>query len=346
LNPISAAYGRVAGLRRAWYSRRPDRRRRLDRPVISVGNLVVGGSGKTPVVASIAELLRQSGERPAILSRGYGRRSAGEAVVIVSDGTRVLVPATVSGDEPQMLARALTGIPIVVSAERYEAGLVAQEQFGATVMILDDGFQHLRLARDIDLLVVSAEDLGQRVLPAGTLRESLTAARSADALLVPGATQDAVEVSARLGVAQKFTVGAHYGAPRSVRPYGVPLTMRIDGPVMAVAGIARPQRFFGALRDSGFSIAREIVFRDHHWFDERDLARIDAQAQAAGARVVMTTEKDAVRIGTLAAATPWAYLPMRVSIQPAGQFASWLTARLAQARRRAKAADDDAGQRT
>jgi tetraacyldisaccharide-1-P 4'-kinase len=155
---------------------------------------------------------------------------------------------------------------------------------------------------------------------------------------VPGAPKDAADVSARLGVARRFTVDAHYGAPRSVVPYGMPLTTRVDGPVMAVAGIARPQRFFAALRESGFAIAQEMVFRDHHWFDERDLARIDARAEAAGARIVMTTEKDAARIGTLRGSTPWAYLPMRVSISPASEFASWIVASLAQARRQAQPA--------
>ena len=332
MNPLSAAYGRVAGLRRSWYSRHPERRQRLSRPVISVGNLVVGGSGKTPIVATIAELLRQAGERPVILSRGYGRRSSSGDVVVVSDGTRVLVRVEESGDEPQMLARHLTGVPIVVSAERYVAGLAAEQHFDPTVMILDDGFQHLRLARDVELLVVSKEDLTQQVLPAGRLRESLDAGRIADAVLVPGPEPDAAEVSSRIGVSRAFTVSAHYGAPRQLSPYGMPLTGRIDGPIVAVAGIARPQRFFAALRAAGFTVARELVFRDHHWFDERDIARVESEANAAGARMVITTEKDAVRLAAFELPA-WAYLPMRATVSPVDELSTWLRQRIDRARR-------------
>jgi tetraacyldisaccharide 4'-kinase len=237
-----------------------------------------------------------------------------------------------SGDEPQMLARHLTGVPIVVSAERYVAGLAAEQHFDPTVMILDDGFQHLRLARDVELLVVSKEDLTQQVLPAGRLRESLDAGRIADAVLVPGPEPDAAEVSSRLGVSRAFTVSAHYGAPRQLSPYGMPLTGRIDGPIVAVAGIARPQRFFAALRASGFTVARELVFRDHHWFDERDIARIESEANGAGARMVITTEKDAVRLAAFELPV-WAYLPMRATVSPVDELSGWLRERIDRARR-------------
>ncbi len=169
-------YGRAARFRRAWYGRHPDRVRRLARPVVSVGNLVVGGSGKTPVVAAIARLLLAAGEQPVILSRGYGRRHRADGVVVVSDGHRPQVPAEQSGDEPQMLARTLTGVPILVSPDRYLAGCLAERRFGCTVHLLDDGFQHLQLARDVNLLVMSRRDVDESVMPAGRLREPLDAA--------------------------------------------------------------------------------------------------------------------------------------------------------------------------
>ena len=140
MNALSAIYGRVAQFRRSWYERDPSRRRRLARPVISVGNLVVGGAGKTPIVAAVARVLQQAGHRPAILSRGYGRRRRADGVVVVSDGVRVLVPAAESGDEPQMLARSLSGVPVLVAADRYLAGRLAEAQFQASVLLLDDGF--------------------------------------------------------------------------------------------------------------------------------------------------------------------------------------------------------------
>src|SRR5262249_59900634 len=140
-------YGRVTQVRRAWYARRTERRRRLPHPVISVGNLTSGGSGKTPVVAELARMLRDRGERPAILSRGYGRRDHTEGVVVVSDGTKVIEPVGRSGDEPQLLARELSGVPVLVCADRYVAGAFAEQHFGTTVSVLDDGFQHVQLER-------------------------------------------------------------------------------------------------------------------------------------------------------------------------------------------------------
>ena len=188
---LDGLYGRAARFRRAWYGRQPYRTRQLAQPVISVGNLVVGGSGKTPLVSALARLLVAAGERPAILSRGYGRIRAVDGVVVVSDGHDVLVQTSQSGDEPQMLARALPGVPVLVSPDRYLAGCLAERTFGCTVYLLDDGFQHVQLARDIDLLVISRADLNEWLLPWGRLREPLEAAAAADALLVSGTEEDA-----------------------------------------------------------------------------------------------------------------------------------------------------------
>ena len=332
---LSAVYGRVAGLRRGWYERHPARVRRLDHPVISVGNLVVGGSGKTPVVAALADLLRRTGERPAVLSRGYARRQHGAGVVIVSDGEHILETTERSGDEPQMLARMLRGVPILVSPDRYDAGRVAETRFGCTVSLLDDGFQHLKLARDVDLLLVSLADLGEAVLPSGSLREPLTSARQADALLVPGAGDEAKKLSAALHVTPAFSVMVRHEAPRLVSPFGSACNPAAGRRVVAIAGIARPERFFTSLRQQGWDVAAEVVFRDHHWFTERDLVRVADTARAHGVGLVMTTEKDAVRLGDRAiTAIPWAYLPLRVSLEPADVFSAWMTERLAAARQR------------
>jgi tetraacyldisaccharide 4'-kinase len=324
LSVLSAVYGRVARLRRSWYQQRPHARRRLDHPVISVGNLVVGGSGKTPVVDALARMLREMGERPAILSRGYARRRSEDGVVVVSDPERVLEPVERSGDEPLMLARALPGTPVLVSPDRYLAGRLAEQRFGCTVLILDDGFQHLQLARTIDILLVSPADLDERVLPSGRLREGLDAARVADALVVSGTSDDAARVSSTLGVTTAFRVKTRFGA---LRPLGegeapVPAGAR----VVAVAGIARPERFFHAVRVQGWTVVAELRYADHHWYTPKDLAEINNVAQDARARAVVTTEKDAVRIGEQAW---WAALPMQVEIEPADEFRRWLRERLA-----------------
>jgi len=336
LNPLSAAYGLAVRLRRQWYSRHPNARRRLDRPVISVGNLVAGGSGKTPVVAALAARLLAAGERPAILSRGYARRERTRGALVVGDGARVLEPVERSGDEPQMLARALDGVPVLVSADRHAAGRLAERRGDVTVFLLDDGFQHLPLARDVDLLIVSPQDLQERLLPAGALREPLAAARNADAVIVPGTDAEAARVASALGVREAFTMSVRYEAPRLVSPYGQPLAPGAPRRVVAVAGIARPRRFVAALRDLGWDVADTVLFPDHHWFSARDLARVAGAARRAGVDLVMTTEKDAVRIGEAPAVrageVTWAFLPMRASLGPAERFDEWVLSRVKAAR--------------
>ena len=322
MNPLSAVYGRAATLRRSWYAKRPHAQRRLDRPVISVGNLAVGGSGKTPVVASIATLLLQRGYRPSILSRGYARRHDRDGVVVVSDGVRVIAPVEATGDEPQMLARALPGVPVLVCPDRYLAGRLAETHFGADVHLLDDGFQHVQLARSVDLLIVAPADLVDRVLPSGRLREPIDAARAADAVLVPGSKDEAARVATTLGVRAVFQVVNHYEAVKALAPNEGTLHERR---AIAVAGIARPERFFAAVREQGFDVAAEIAFPDHHWFTSKDLDSIASRAASANAGLVITTEKDAMRTG---ARPGWYVLPMRVAIEPTAEFADWLIAKL------------------
>ncbi len=333
MNILSGLYGRAAEWRRAWYGRRPDRRAELARPVISVGNLVVGGSGKTPAVAAIARLLQERGERPVILSRGYARRSPFDGVLVVSDGERVLEPTARSGDEPQMLARSLAGVPVLVARERFLAGRVAERQFDGTVHLLDDGFQHLPLARDVDLVIVSPADLDEQVLPVGRLREPVAAAQHADALLVPGTDEDARAVESRIpgpphARREVFTMSASYEDLKPADPAASPT---ISGRrVLAVSGIARPERFVAALRGRGWDVVREMVFRDHHWFSVRDAESIARAATAAGADLVVTTEKDATRLSL----PNLFYLPMHVTIEPVDRFADWLMGRLRAARAR------------
>lgn len=313
-DPLSTAYARVAQLRRAWYAR-PGRRRRLTHPVISVGNLSMGGSGKTPVVAALARLLRQRGERPVILTRGYGRRDKREGVVVVSDGERVLEPVERSGDEPQLLARTLPGVPVLVGADRYLAGVFAARHFAATVSILDDGFQHVQLERDVDLLLVSVDDLNDRVAPAGHLREPLGAALLADAVLVAGSEEDVVAVAQAAKHPTIFRVKTTYEA--------LSLEPEANRRVVAFAGIARPERFFNAVRSLGYEVARELTFADHHWYTARDIGSIQAAAREANAALIITTEKDAVRCDL-----ECAVLPMTVEVDPAAEFEQWLMARL------------------
>jgi tetraacyldisaccharide 4'-kinase len=291
--------------------------------VISVGNLSVGGSGKTPVVAALARLLVDMGERPAILSRGYARARLVDGVVVASDGERVLEPVERTGDEPQMLARSLRGVPVLVCPDRHLAGRLAERRFRCTVILLDDGFQHLSLGREIDLVLMPASDLSEDVLPSGRLREGLDAACSADCLLVPGSIDDVARVSSVFEGIPVFNVVHRYAPIRPLDPNGdVP---HAGARVVAVAGIARPERFFRALRERGYEVAREVAFPDHHWFTATEVDRIRQVAREVGADGVVTTEKDAVRLSSLPG---WAAFPLEVTIQPSDPFRSWLRDRL------------------
>lgn len=330
MSVLSASYGRLARLRRFWYERHPQAQRALDRPVISVGNLSVGGSGKTPVVAALARLLVTMGHRPAILSRGYARRRNVDGVVVVSDGERVLEPVEHSGDEPQMLARALPGVPVLVCPERHLAGRLAERQLGCTVLLLDDGFQHLVLGREVDLLIMPASDLDDAVLPSGRLREPLDSASAADGILVPGSDEDVERVAAAFDRMPVFRVSNHYEPLQHTHGASedAPDESKADQPgarVVAVAGIARPARFFNALRAQGYEVVRELAFPDHHWYTTNDLERVTEAVRATGADLVVTTAKDAVR---LPRQTAWAVLPMTATIEPPDRFAAWLEERL------------------
>jgi tetraacyldisaccharide 4'-kinase len=294
---LSTLYGAAAAWRRQWYAQHQDRRRRLDRPVISIGNLRVGGSGKTPIVEHIARLLAEAGYSPAILSRGYGRRSPSKTPTLVSDGRRIAASVEAAGDEPLMLARALLGRPvsIVVCADRYLAGKLA-ETLGATVHVLDDGFQHLGLARDVDLLVTGEHDLVDEPLPYGRLREPLSAAVHADALLADVGYQDAAERIARvLRVRNAYHVTRTLLPPRIVSS-GDTVVVPNDSRVFAFAGIARPERFYADLTSAGWNVVGTKSFRDHHNFSTSDLERITAAAKKSRAAIVFTTDKDAVRL--------------------------------------------------
>jgi tetraacyldisaccharide 4'-kinase len=327
---LSSAYGAAAAWRRQWYAADRTRRRRLARPVISVGNLRVGGSGKTPLVACIARMLLQSGERPAVLTRGYGRRRPRDGVTIVSDGATVRATVDEAGDEPLMLANALPGVTVLVSPDRYLAGTLAERRLGSTVHILDDGFQHLQLHRDVDLLVIGEEDLDDKPLPEGRLRERLDAAAVADAALVTAGYDAAAErIGRALDIATVFRVTRTIGVPRLIAGIHDSVVVPPDSRVFVVSGIARPERFVSDIASAGWGIAGTMAFPDHHRYSARDVRRIAAAARAASSAIVLTTEKDAVRLAACELGdAPIASVPLVVRIEPEDQFRTWLLARL------------------
>jgi tetraacyldisaccharide 4'-kinase len=282
LLPLVPVYGAVIGLKRRLFAADG---RWLEWPVISVGSLSAGGAGKTPVVAALVELLQPNGYGVDILSRGYGRRS--DAVERVDpEGS-----AERSGDEPLELARR-TGAAVYVGADRYEAGLLAEsETAGARrVHVLDDGFQHRRLGRALDVVLLTGEDVADSLLPAGNLREPLRRLRGADVVVVRQEEEAALRpVVARLaGDLPVWVIARRLEVPTGVasRP-------------LAFCGLARPEGFWGMLRDAGVMPTATVAFRDHHVLRHRDLARLIGLARQSGADGFITTAKDAVKLTAL-----------------------------------------------
>jgi tetraacyldisaccharide 4'-kinase len=310
-------YSHVARARRRYYTQRPHLRRRLSAPVISIGNLTVGGSGKTPLSAEIARMMIAMGERPAILSRGYARRVPSDGVVLVSDGIRMVSDVEHAGDEPFMLAQMVPRAAVLVSSSRYLAGKIAESRLGCTVHILDDGFQHFDLMRDVDLLVMPAILDDVRTLPAGRYREPLDAALAADAFLVEG-TAGPTDPCGLQADSPTFEFARRLAGTPSKQP------------AFAFAGIARPQRFHEDLQHAGWNITGHRWFRDHHHYSRRDVETVARAARASGAEVMVTTAKDAVRLPRGGGGTPVLIAPMETVIEP--RFREWLAARLSGAR--------------
>jgi tetraacyldisaccharide 4'-kinase len=243
---------------------------------------------------------------------------------------RALADLARAGDEPLMLARSVPGAGVFVCPDRFWAGTLAERRFGATVHLLDDGFQHLTLARDVDLAVVSSADERDRPLPRGGLREAFGAVRHADALIVTGETPAAAAALAgRWGVAHAFTAVPRPAVPRGIDPWGGAVRLPRDRPIVAVAGIARPDAFFADLEATGWSLVDRLAFRDHHPFTSADVATIARRVRETGAAAVLTTEKDAVRLLPLRPLpVAAAFVPLTVTIEPEDVFTRWLLDRL------------------
>jgi tetraacyldisaccharide 4'-kinase len=287
----------------------------------------MGGRGKTPLVAHVARLLVAAGERPAILSRGYARADRADGVVVVSDGDHLQADVARAGDEPFMLARQLPGVSVLVSEDRALAGRLAERAFGVTVHLIDDGFQHLSLARDADIVIAAPDDLDGKPMPFGRLREPVSALASADAIV---ATDDPSDLVRRYmhaaGRPTVFTLTREIGDPVPVEG-GEPITSR--GPAVPFSGIASPQRFLASLEEDGWLIQASFKFADHHRYQARDLDAIARVAQGEPGSQVLTTEKDAVRLLALRPLpVPVAWVPLTVRVDPAADFQTWLIDRV------------------
>lgn len=313
-HPLLAAglAGLGAGYRVALFARRRCydlgllRTGRLPCPVISVGNLTVGGSGKTPLVELATLTLAGLGAVPAIVSRGYRRETRGVQVVADRDGIRL--GARAAGDEPVLLAERLPGTPVVVGENRYEAGRVAVERLGASAVVLDDGFQNRTIAKDVEVLAVSGRAPwgNGRLFPAGPLREPLAALRRAHLVVVTNggdgpAAPGIADMLSRHGASAPVLSGGYRvsgvreGAGRERLDPGTLQGRRLLG----FAGLARPGGFRETLEAMGVVVAGFAEFPDHHWYAPDDLTTLCGKAAAAGAEGLVTTEKDWVRLRDL-----------------------------------------------
>jgi tetraacyldisaccharide 4'-kinase len=297
-NPLSAIYGAVVRTRNALYDQKLFRSQRLQGSVISVGNISTGGSGKTPFVILLGELLKARGIPFDVLSRGYGRNTRG--VLLVDPGG---LPQDF-GDEPLLIARRLQ-VPVVVGEDRYEAGRFAESRFGAQLHLLDDGFQHRGLARDFDIVLITPEDARDRLLPAGRLREPLRSLQRADAVvLTSGASPESFPESGK----------NVWRVRRGILTQNVALPAR---PIV-FCGIARPQNFLLQLRSAGIDPIAEAFYRDHHAYTEKDVRDLLDLRQRSEASGFVTTEKDAVNLGGyLDSLAPLAVIPVKMELADA-----------------------------
>jgi tetraacyldisaccharide 4'-kinase len=297
LAPFALVYGSLVRARNARFDRMAALRLRW--PVVSIGNLSMGGAGKTPLVICLARLLERDGFRPDVLSRGYGRSTKGvHRVDSAGDPERF-------GDEPLLLARA-AGVPVYVGASRYQAGLLAEAEIageGRHVHLLDDGFQHRQLARNLDIVVIHRSDLRGRLLPAGRLREPLSSLQRADVIVL---RQEDAELESTLRA---------YVA-KECRFWCMQRTLSISSPAqraLAFCAIARPAEFFAALPAIGVEVVERMAFRDHHRYTASDIDRVAELGRRHGCDAFVTTAKDEVKLDTAMRLRLETVAPLRIA---------------------------------
>jgi tetraacyldisaccharide 4'-kinase len=313
LAPLAPLYRLGLALRERRLSSGREAVWELEWPVVSIGNLSTGGAGKTPLTITLARALTARGFHVDVLSRGYGRASSDTELVQKQDGAKRF------GDEPVLIARE-AGVPVYVDAERFEAGHLAeseQKPDGPTVHLLDDGFQHRQLYRDVDILLLDERDWQDQLLPAGNLREERCAIKRADAMAIP-ADQPALEAELRSWGWQGPIWKLH-------RRMDVPT---IHGPAIAFCGIARPEQFFAGLEAAGVQLAERIPFPDHHPYTQNDLRKLRTALQSTESASLLTTEKDAVRLGKIANDLPLKSVPLRTEIENELAAIDWLIGKI------------------
>jgi tetraacyldisaccharide 4'-kinase len=337
--PLAAGFRLGVALRRGAYRRGWLKTLRLNRPVVSVGNITTGGTGKTPLVAYIARRLRTRGFRPGILTRGYGRRGGADILVLGGNRQQNVNPREV-GDEPALLAKMLPEIPIVVCADRYRGGRLAEERFDVDVHLLDDGFQHWGLARDVDVVTLDVtQPLSDgELLPAGRQREPCCALERAHMIVFTRTelgdsdriARDVRRINPRAAMFRSRTRLRELIDIRTGRIY--PPSAFEGEPVLALCGIGNPRAFFANLRQWKFSVVTERPFRDHHVYTARDLPplMLALKLKRTDISAILTTEKDAMNLSAVKACpVPILACATEIELEEAEQFEKALLERLA-----------------
>ena len=324
LKLLGTIYGVVTDLRNTLYERGIFKSHSLGVRTISVGNITTGGTGKTPLVAYIAELLSDAGERVCILTRGYGRDNA-QHRVLVSDGDAVLVNARAGGDEPVELARRLLNRAVVIAdADRVSAAAWVKEQFEVSVFVLDDAFQHRRVTRDLDIVCVDATDPfgGGSMLPAGRLRESSSNLARADAIVITRSDLADDIAALRNSVREMKPTAAVFLAVSKIRNAD---ELTNEQPVLAFCGLGNPNGFFELLRRTGVRVAATRVFPDHHYYTQKEIVELERTARDIGAAMLLTTVKDMVKLEGLKREMPCIPVELSIEIEPVTEFHRLIT---------------------
>jgi tetraacyldisaccharide 4'-kinase len=317
---LSLPYRLIISFRNYLYDNKIFPEVKLPCPVISVGNITAGGTGKTPCVICLAQMLQKYGYKPAVLSRGYKSQGSGP-VNIVSDGKNILLSAAIAGDEPLLMARLLKGVPVITGPKRILTGRTAIDKFGVNVLICDDAFQHRQIYRDINVVLLdSRSPLGNgHVLPRGNLREPASALSRADAIIATRSNEASEPDSlitelARAGVPVFCSI--HRPIPLVSGDYALhfPLDQLKGKKVYAFAGIGRPDSFKESILASGAQIMTFDIFPDHHRYASEELKKISDNFSRSGADLILTTEKDGMRLQQFTDFLPVIYL-MRITME-------------------------------
>jgi tetraacyldisaccharide 4'-kinase len=351
LSGLAYIYGKVANLRNALYEKGLLRSHDLGARVISVGNLTAGGTGKTPLVAYVATLLAERGEKVCILTRGYGRKNP-KSRVLVSDGASVLVGAEEGGDEPVELAAKLLGkASVVADPDRVAAAAWARERLEITTFILDDGFQHRRARRDVDIVCVDATDPfgGDMMLPARRLREPVENLARAGVVVITRADSienlDAVKsriltlmgdagspisnlkskISDQAAGSRIFTLTNSISDIKVLNQQANRIVPPVSAQMFAFCGIGNPKNFYDGLERHGIRLAGSRSFADHHRYSRRDFIELESAARAAGTNFLITTSKDAVKLRDMNWSADCFVAEIEVKLDEAARFQELIT---------------------